>query len=204
MHISEGILSPEILLAGAAGTAIGISIGLRSLENKDIPKVALLTSAFFVASLIHVPIGPSSSHLVLNGLMGIILGWEAFPAIFVGLALQAVLFQFGGLTTLGINTFNMAAPAIISYYITRPFLRREGMGAVGLLACAAAGGGSIMLSALLVTLSLAMSGEGLEAIGRLIFVVHIPVAIIEALIAAFTVNFLLRLRPDIIIPEKTV
>lgn len=203
MHISEGILSPEILLVGAAGTAIGITMGLRSLKNEDVPRVALLTSAFFVASLIHVPIGPSSSHLVLNGLMGIILGWKAFPAIFIGLALQAILFQFGGLTTLGINTFNMAAPAIVAHYMMRPLLKQGKLGPMGLLVCAVAGGGSIMLSALLVTLSLALSGEGLAAIGRLIFIVHIPVAIIEALVATFTINFLLKIRPDMIIPGGT-
>ena len=49
------------------------------------------TPAIFVASLVHVPVGPSSMHLVLNGLLGLLLGWAAFPAILVGLLLQAVL-----------------------------------------------------------------------------------------------------------------
>jgi cobalt/nickel transport system permease protein len=38
-----------------------------------------------VASLIHVPIGPSNAHLILNGLVGLLLGWGAFPAILVAL-----------------------------------------------------------------------------------------------------------------------
>lgn len=46
---------------------------------ESIPKVGVLSSAFFVATLIHVPVGPSSIHLVLNGLMGVMLGWAAFP-----------------------------------------------------------------------------------------------------------------------------
>ena len=29
-------------------------------------------------------------HLILTGLMGLLLGWVAFPAIFVGLLLQAI------------------------------------------------------------------------------------------------------------------
>ena len=97
MHISEGVLSPPVLVAGAALTAAGVAMGLRKMDNEKIPRVAVLTAAFFVASLIRVPLGPSSVHLILNGLLGLVLGWAAFPAILVGLALQAILFQFGGL-----------------------------------------------------------------------------------------------------------
>jgi len=198
MHIAEGVLSPPVLIAGAVGAAIGITIGLKSLKSEQIPKVALLTSAFFVASLIHVPVGPSSSHLVLNGLLGIILGWQAFPAIFIGLTLQAILFQFGGLTTLGINTVNMAVPAVVVYYVVRPFLRRQDPGIAGLVVSGLAGGGAVMLSALLVTISLALSSAGLEAVGKLIFLVHIPIAVVEAIVSASVVAFLLRVRPEVL------
>ena len=69
MHISEGVLSGPVLVTGAALTAAGCSIGLKKLDYDRIPQVAILTSAFLVASLIRVPIGPSSVHLVLIGLM---------------------------------------------------------------------------------------------------------------------------------------
>ncbi len=49
--------------------------------------------------------------------MGLLLGWPAFPAILVGLFLQALLFQFGGLTVLGVNTFNVAVPAVLCFYL---------------------------------------------------------------------------------------
>ena len=117
MHISEGVLSAPVLLTGAGLTAAGVAVGLRKMDNEKIPQVAVLTSAFFVASLIRIPLGPSAVHLVLNGLLGLVLGWSAFPAILVGVALQALIFQFGGLTTLGVNTFIMAAPAILCHYL---------------------------------------------------------------------------------------
>ncbi len=199
MHISEGVLTPEVLIFGAVGTAVGLSIGLRGLRSHEIPKVALLTAAFFVASLIHVPVGPSSAHLILNGLLGVILGWQAFPAIFIGLALQAVLFQFGGLTTLGINTLNMALPAVIAGWMVRPFLKYGRMNPLALAVSGLMGGGSIMLSALLVSLALAFSGEGLEAVGKLIFIVHIPIAAIEAVITASVVGFFLKVKPEVIV-----
>ena len=41
--------------------------------------------------------------LVLNGLMGLMLGWAALPAVFTALLLQAVFFGHGGYTTLGVR-----------------------------------------------------------------------------------------------------
>jgi hypothetical protein len=84
------------------------------MDYERLPQVYVV-SAFFVASFIHVPVGPAAVHLVLNGLCGLLLGWLAFPAILVGLTLQALLFQFGGLTTLGVNTFNLAFQMLVAY-----------------------------------------------------------------------------------------
>ena len=89
---------------------MGTAIGLKKMDYEAIPRVAILSAAFFVATLIHVPVGPVGLHLVLNGLMGLLLGWMAVPAILIALFLQALLFQFGGLTVLGVNTVTMALP----------------------------------------------------------------------------------------------
>nr|WP_315988444.1 energy-coupling factor ABC transporter permease [Desulforamulus aquiferis] len=51
------------------------------------------------------------------GLMGAILGCYAFPAILIGLFFQAVLFQHGGLTTLGINASVMGISALLAHHI---------------------------------------------------------------------------------------
>ena len=90
MHIYEGVFAATphgqlLLLAGAAATAAGTAIGLRKLDYQRMPQAAVLTAAFFVASLIHVPLGATSVHLVLNGLLGLVLGWAAFPAVLVAL-----------------------------------------------------------------------------------------------------------------------
>ena len=80
MHISEGILSAPILVSGGAVAAIGTFIGLKKIDPEQIMPVALLSSVFFVAGLVHVPVGPGSVHLMLIGLLGVMLGWAAFPA----------------------------------------------------------------------------------------------------------------------------
>lgn len=112
MHIAEGVLSAPVILSGAALSIGAVGYGLRKLPQDNLILAGLVGAAFFVASLIHVPVGFSSAHLILNGLVGIVLGWAAYPVIFVALLLQAVLFMFGGLTTLGVNTFTMGTGAL--------------------------------------------------------------------------------------------
>ncbi|MBR0279124.1 MAG: energy-coupling factor ABC transporter permease, partial [Synergistaceae bacterium] len=63
MHISEGVLSAGMLAFGWAGTIAGVSYGLRKTDPDKIIKTALISSAFFLASLVNVRIGPSSTHL---------------------------------------------------------------------------------------------------------------------------------------------
>jgi len=197
MHISEGVLTAPVLLAGGVGTILGLAIGLRRMNVREIPKVALLTAAFFVASLVHVPIGPSNAHLVLNGILGILLGWTAFPAIFIGLFFQAVLFQFGGLTTLGVNTLNMAVPAVIMGALARPALRSNS-GLFAMVMTAIAGAGAIIMSAVMVAGSLALSGESFVAVSKLIFVAHIPIAIAEGVLSVLIISFLFKTKPEVI------
>jgi cobalt/nickel transport system permease protein len=167
------------------------------MNVREIPKVALFTAAFFVASLVHIPIGPSNAHLVLNGILGILLGWTAFPAIFIGLFFQAVLFQFGGLTTLGVNTLNMAAPAVIIGALARPVFQINS-GLFAIMMAAIAGAGAIVLSAAMVAGSLALSGDSFIAVSKLIFFAHIPIAIAEGILSVLIISFLLRTKPEII------
>src|ERR1700726_74978 len=105
VHLPDGLLAEPWLLGGfALAIAMGVvSVRLVRLREEDIARIALLAAAFFVASLIHVPVGVTSVHLLLNGLVGVLLGWHAALAIPLGLFLQAALFNHGGFTTLGIN-----------------------------------------------------------------------------------------------------
>lgn len=196
MHISEGVLSPAVLAGGAALAAAGTSLGLKKLDYEAIPRVALLSAAFFVATLIHVPVGPVGLHLVLNGLMGLLLGWPAFPAILIALFLQALLFQFGGLTVLGVNTLTMAVPAVVCFYAYRGLLRRGGPGAsVAAFACGAT---AILLSGLLVALALLFTGEAFLRVAQLVALAHLPVMIIEGIITLFVFLFLKKVRPEML------
>jgi len=197
MHISEGVLSAPVLVAGAILTVGGTALGLKKMDYERIPEVAVLSSAFFVASLIHVPVGPSSVHLILNGLVGLLLGWMAFPSILVALALQALLFQFGGFTTLGVNTVNMAVPAVLAYYLfSLPV--RKGNHLISIISGFCAGAIGVGMGAILVALTLVSTGENFLEVAKLVVIVHLPVMVIEGIITAFCVVFLKRVKPEIL------
>lgn len=194
MHISEGVLPATTLIAGAALAVAGLSLGLRKMDQERLHQVALLAAAFFVASLVNLPAGPARVHLVLNGLLGLLLGWSAFPAIFVALVLQALLFSFGGLTTLGVTTFNLALPALVVHWVCGPWAR-GGSQRLALIAGFAAGALGVALSALLVSLSLLTAGEEFLGAAQLILAAHLPVMLVEGLVTAAAVVFLRRVRP---------
>jgi len=195
MHISEGVLSVPILATGAVLAAAGVFIGLKKIENDRLVSVAILSAAFFVGSLIHIPIGPASAHLILNGLLGAVLGWASFPAILVGLLLQAVLFQYGGLTVLGVNTFDMAAPAVICSLLCGPLLRRTGKArAIGAFLC---GSLSVLLASLFTATALALTDEGFMQAAATLVLAHIPVMLLEGGFTMLVVGYLSKAMPEI-------
>jgi cobalt/nickel transport system permease protein len=201
MHIVDGALSNPVLLGGAALAVGGIAMGLKKLPLERIPAAGVLSASFFVASLIHVPIGPSSVHLILNGLAGLVLGWAAFPALFVGLLLQAVFFGFGGLTVLGVNAINIAGPAVLAGLIFGQLVAR-GSPMQGAIWGGIGGGFAIAVTTLAVAFSLALSGDEFIPAAKLVFVAHIPVIIIEALLSGAAIFLARRVKPELFAGSK--
>ncbi len=196
MHISEGVLSAPVLLSGGALAAAGTALGLKKLDYDRIARAGILSAAFFVASLVHVPVGPANAHLILNGLVGLLLGWAAFPVILVALILQAVLFQFGGITALGVNTIIMALPAVLCYFICSPFLHKKP--SLAIAASFACGFLSVALSALILGLALIFTEENFFEVSAIVIASHIPVMIIEGIVTAMCVTFLKKVQPDML------
>lgn len=196
MHISEGILSVPVLVSGGALAGLGTAIGLKNLDYDRIAGVGVLSSAFFVASLIHINIGPASVHLILNGIVGLMLGWIAFPAILVALTLQAVFFQFGGITTLGINTVNMALPAVVCYALFRRMLWKSNV--IWVSAAFLTGFLSVLFAAVMVGLSLIFTEQGFFEVTALIVGATVPVMIVEGLITIFCIGFIKKVQPTLL------
>ncbi|MBI9076127.1 MAG: cobalt transporter CbiM [Desulfatibacillum sp.] len=196
MHISEGVLSGPVLVSGAVFALAGTAYGLQKLDFDKIPRAAVLSAGFFVASLVHVPIGLSSAHLILNGILGLLLGWAAFPAIAVALILQAILFQFGGITTLGVNTVIMAAPAVVCYLTLGKVVAKGGpMGMAGAFAC---GFFSVFLSGIIVALALYFTEENFFEAAAAVLGAHIVIMIVEGIFSVMCIEFLRKVQPGML------
>lgn len=189
-HIPDGIVAAPVLLAGAAIAVGGLALGLKRLTPERLPKVAVLSALFFVASLVHFPVGATSVHLLLGGLAGVILGWAAFPAIAVGLVLQAALFGFGGVVVLGVNIANIALPAVLAGLVGRRLLARPA------LAGTVAGAGAVALTALMVAVSLALSGKEFQVAGQALVFTYVPLMVVEAVFTAAVLGLLAKVKPE--------
>ncbi len=196
MHISEGILSGEVLAVGTVLAVAGTAIGLKKLDYDKIAGAGILASAFFVASLIHYPVGPSSVHLIMNGVVGLILGWGAFPAMLAALTLHAVMFQYGGITVLGVNTLIMAVPAVLCYGLFRRFALKGGR--VATAAAFLTGFCAVLFGAVLTGAALMFTGKEFLEVTVALVGSYFPIMIIEGIITVFCVEFLKKVQPEML------
>jgi len=185
---------------------------LRKLQKtgeatKGVPKAALMTAAFFSASLIHIPLPIASIHLILNGLTGILLGIYAFPTILVGLFFQAVLFGHGGITTLGLNAAIMGLPALVAYACFRLGIRKEQIehsavkiGGLGFMATFIAISLSVLLFAVVAigTVPADFAEATREKAFLVLALAHLPLMLGEGIITAVTVVFIHKVRPALL------
>ena len=210
MHIPDGFLPPHIAITGYAITGGITWYSLRQIKKgknpeEQIPKASLLTAAFLVTSLIHIPVPPISIHLVLNGLMGIILGYYAFLAIMIGLFFQAVMFQHGGLSTLGVNAVIMGIPAILAYYFFQLGNQLGLKNSVWRSVFAfLSSSGALMVSALMFTVVVITNVSpdlDIQTEKNAVFISlggYGVQAIIEGTFTVMLVSFLAKVKPDIL------
>lgn len=196
-HIPDGVLSLPVLVGGGIVAAGAVGFGLRRIRDADIPRVAILSAGFFALSLFALPVGPSSVHLLLGGLMGVVLGPAIFPAVFVALLLQAVMFGFGGLTTLGVNVVNIALPGALIGAAVAPLVARASAGGAALIA-GLASAACVACTGALVALSLALSSADYLLSAHVMIATYIPLMAIEGLVGGFCISFVKRVKPELL------
>jgi cobalt/nickel transport system permease protein len=198
VHLSDGAVTPAWLAGGFAGAAALVAAACWRLPETLVPRVGVLTAAFFTASTIHVKLAvlPTTVHLILNGLVGVTLGRRAPLAVAVGLALQYLLLAHGGLTTLGLNTCIIALPAVAAG-AAYPLLRAARVPPFGrgLLLGAAAVAGAAVLNFLALWLG---GQEDWSTLARLVLLAHLPVVVIEGLILGVVVRYVEKVKPEML------
>lgn len=192
MHISDGILSSEVVIATSIISLGLVAISLKNLKNQNIALISAMSAIFFIASFVHIPLGPTQIHLVLIGVIGILLGSGVFLAIAIALLLQATLLGYGGLSSLGANIIIMALPAYLIYLFTKSkilnFLTEKlKYFAVGFL--------SVFLATVFLCLILVLAKQEYLLAAYTIILANIPAMIIEGLVTLFLINYLKKSVP---------
>jgi len=197
MHISDGVLSHYVVGIGWAVALPTLAVSVRRLRTDQVGVYGVVAAAFFACSTIHVPVGPFSMHLVLNGMAGLLLGWGALTVVTVGLLLQALLIGFGGLIVLGVNISIMAVPGAIMGILGRHWMKQVSVKKrpwIGSLI----GGGIILISAILLYVMLSTTNTALMPLAKLVFLGHIPVALVEGIISFWLIHFLQKVKPSLL------
>ncbi|VTT97435.1 cobalamin biosynthesis protein : Cobalamin (Vitamin B12) biosynthesis CbiM protein OS=Methanosalsum zhilinae (strain DSM 4017 / NBRC 107636 / OCM 62 / WeN5) GN=Mzhil_1936 PE=4 SV=1: CbiM [Gemmataceae bacterium] len=198
VHLSDGAMSVPWVAAGWVGLALLLVPALWRLREEDVPRIGVLSAAFFVGSSIHVPLAvvPTSVHLILNGLVGVVLSRRAPLAITVGLLLQYLLLAHGGLTTLGLNACIITVPAVLAG-AAYPVLARAGVPPFGrgavLGAGAAAGAVALNFAALLLG-----GAEDWQLLARLVLLAHLPVVVVEGVLLGVVVRYVEKVKPEML------
>lgn len=198
VHISDGALDWPWLAGGWAVLAVLLLAAMWRVREEEVPRIGVLTAAFFVGSSIHIKLVllPTSVHLILNGLVGVILGRRAPIAVTVGLLLQYLLVAHGGQTTLGINGAIVGIPAVLAGW-SYPLLRRLGVRpfARGFILGSAAAAGAVVLNFVVLLFG---GKEDWSILAKLVLVAHIPVVLTEGLMLAVIVRYLDKVKPEML------
>ena len=199
MHISEGILKAEIIIPAAVAAGVWVAYLLYRLNFKDIPKIACMSAIFFVASFIHIPLGPTSIHLILGGLVGAFLGVNAILAIFVGLLLQALFFGYGGISVLGVNLLMIAVPTIFArYFVKLSFKEQKHQKIYRYICWFLVGFIPLLCSSLILSGVLVLNGKEFLAISGLALAANFPLMIVEGIINLFAISFIYRVNKELL------
>lgn len=201
LHIPDGFLSISVaavcwlLILGVL--AYSLRATRQVLDERLIPLAGIMGAFIFAAQMINFPVaGGTSGHFIGAALAFIVLGpWLGLLTMTAVIALQAILFQDGGLVVMGANILIMGlVPGFVGYTVYR---LGQGRGRrVETVITGAAAWFSIMAAALVTTLLLAFSGTTSLAVALPAMLgIHALIGVGEALITIAALTFLRRTRP---------
>lgn len=208
LHIPDGFLNVVVSVIFWIATIVTLGFAIsktnKSLGEKQIPLMGIMAAFIFAAQMINFPVaGGTSGHLLGGALAAIVLGpWAGMLVMTAVIAVQALLFQDGGLLVMGANIFNMGlVTAAIGYGLYRAVSGQSRT--VKLFVVGVAAWLSVMAGALLTALQLWLSGTSqLQIVIPAMMGVHALIGIGEALITVFALAFIIQTRPDLIGEES--
>lgn len=216
VHIPDGFIDAPTSIAFGVVAAAGIGYCLRKgsaeLDERAAPLAGLTAAFVFAGQLINFPVAAGTSGHLLGGVLAAVLvgPWIGATCLAVVLLLQALFFADGGLTALGLSTFNIAFVAALLGYVVYLGLMRvlpKRSASVPIAACAAAAM-SVPLAAASFVAQFAIGGTvqdlSLTAVLSAMVGVHVLIGIGEAVITFLTVGLVMSSRPDLVYGARRV
>jgi len=207
MHIPDGFLSVLLSIVLWVISVVLIGIALRktgqTIGERQVPLMGVLAAAIFAGQMLNFSVtGGTSGHLLGAAIAAILLGpWPAVLVMTSVVAVQALLFQDGGILALGANLFNMAIIGpFVAYALFTLLMKLFKKQTWGLFVAGfVAAWSSIFIASLACALQLALSGTSpaniaVPAMGA----IHALIGIGEGLITIGALAFIFAARKDLL------
>ena len=211
MHIPDGFLNvataATTYVVSAGGVGYAVKEAGKRLGERHVPLMGVMAAFIFAAQMLNFPIaGGTSGHLVGAALAAILLGpWAGALIMSCVLIVQCLIFQDGGLLSLGANIFNMGIVAsFVSYYVYRAIGKLIGDSRKGtLLGGLVAAWGSVFVASIFCAIELAVSGTSPIGIALPAMAgIHALIGIVEGLITVAVLSFVMATRADLLELQK--
>ncbi len=210
MHMMDALLSPAVGVTMNAVSigAIAYSVRderLRLDAERTIPTMAVMGAFVFAAQMVNfaIPMTGSSGHIAGGVLLAALLGGcPAFLTMTAVLLIQALFFADGGIFALGCNVFNMGVvPCLLVYPLFHRIIQKKGMTRKGItMVSLLSGVVAVQLGAFCVVVESSLSdATSLPFVTFLGFMqpIHLVIGCVEGVATAAILNFLYRMRPEI-------
>jgi cobalt/nickel transport system permease protein len=206
LHAPDGFMSVPVAAVMWAITIVVLAIAVRetnrTLDERAIPLMGVMAAFIFAAQMFNFQVvGGTSGHLLGGVLAAVLLGpWAGTLVMACVIAVQALIYQDGGLVVLGANIFNMGVIGTLGgYWLYRAICRllggeeRARIPAAGIAAWVA-----VVVASVATAVELALSGTSpLEIALAAMLSVHVLIGIGEALITMAALAFIAATRKDL-------
>jgi cobalt/nickel transport system permease protein len=207
LHAPDGFLTVPVAIVMWVLTIAVLAVAVRrtsaTLDDRAVPLMGVMAAFIFAAQMVNFQVaGGTSGHLLGGVLAAVLLGpWAATLVMAAVIAVQALVFQDGGLVVLGANIFNMGIIGTLGgFWVYRSLCAilggedRARLPAAGIAAWLA-----VMGASLAVTIELVVSGTTpIELALPVMLGIHALIGIGEALITVAALAFIQTTRPDLL------
>ena len=213
LHAPDGFLTIPVAavmwLLTIAVIAIAVRRTNRNLDERAVPLLGVMAAFIFAAQMFNFQVaGGTSGHLLGGVLAAVLLGpWAGTLVMACVVAVQALVYQDGGLVVLGANIFNMGVVGTLGGFAVYKVLARVlgGEERARLPAAAIAAYIAVIAGATLMSVELAVSGTSpIELALPAMLGVHVFIGAGEALITVAALGFIAATRKDLLVAARRV